>query len=310
MNITELKYIIETAKAGSISAAAKSLYVAQPNISKTIKSLEEEYGIQLFERSAKGVVPTREGQKFIQQAERIIGEIEKLDGQFRQPVHQQAELKISIPRASYASYAFVQYMRRIKNVDEIKVHIKECNSLEALDNIISHQYNLALIRFETQYEEYYQSIIRLKNLECETLMEFQYHLLIGKDSPLAVKKISGYEDLEGYIELLHGDVQLPNGYYVDMMEIPENNNSKKRIHVYERGSQFDLLQGIPETYMWVSPMPQEILDRYNLIQKECGWQEKTLKDVVVYPSHRLLREEDQDFIEELKKEINRVFGHQ
>lgn len=83
MNITELKYIIETASAGSISSAAKSLYVAQPNISKAIKSLEKEYGIQLFERSVKGVVPTREGQKFIRQAERIIDEIEKLDGQFR-----------------------------------------------------------------------------------------------------------------------------------------------------------------------------------------------------------------------------------
>lgn len=310
MNITELKYIIETASAGSISAAAKSLYVAQPNISKAIKSLEKEYGIQLFERSVKGAVPTREGQKFIRQAERIIGEIEKLDGQFRQPVHQQAELMISIPRASYASYAFVKYMRRVKNADKIKVHIKECNSLEALDHIVRNQYHLALVRFETRFEEYYRSIIRMKELECETLMEFQYYLLVSKDSPLAVKEIGGYEDLEGFIEVLHGDVQLPNGDYVDMMEIPENSNSKKRIHVYERGSQFDLLQGIPETYMWVSPMPQEILDRYHLIQKECRWQERTLKDVVVYPSRRLLRKEDQDFIEELKKEINRVSGYQ
>lgn len=310
MNITELKYIIETASAGSISAAAKKLYVAQPNISKAIKALEEEYRIQLFDRSAKGVVPTRDGQKFIQQAERIIGEIEKLDEQFRQPVHQKAELKISIPRASYASYAFVQYMKRIKNMDKINVHIKECNSLEALNHIIRNQYYLALIRFETQYEEYYQSIIRLKELECETLMEFQYYLLFSKDSPLAVKEISGYEDLEGYIELIHGDVRLPNGDYVDIMEIPENINSRKRIHVYERGSQFNLLQGIPETYMWVSPMPQEILERYRLIQKECRWQKRTLKDVLVYPSRKMLRKEDLDFIEELKKEINRVSGYQ
>ncbi|MDD6639302.1 MAG: LysR family transcriptional regulator [Lachnospiraceae bacterium] len=310
MNITELKYVVKTAEVGSISAAAKSLYVAQPNISKAIKSLEEEYGIQLFERFAKGVVPTREGQKFIQQAERIIGEIGKLDGQFRQPLHQQVELKISIPRASYASNAFVQYVRKIKNRDKVKVHIKECNSLEALNHIIRNQYHLSLIRFETQYEEYYQSIIRLKHLEYETLMEFQYYLLVGQDSPLAAKEIGGYEDLEGYIELIHGDTRLPNGDYVDMMEIPENTNSRKRIHVYERGSQFDLLQGIPETYMWVSPMPQETLERYHLIQKECSWQKRTIKDVLVCPNHRLLREEDQDFIEELKKEISRVSGHQ
>ena len=306
MNITELKYIIETATTGSISAAAKNLYVAQPNISKAIKSLEEEYGIQLFERSSRGVVPTREGQNFIQQARRIMEEIERLDGQFLREQKEQVGLKLSIPRASYASYAFVQYVKKFKDADQIKLHIKECNSLEALNHIIKHQYNLALIRFETQYEEYYQSIIRLKDLECETIMGFQYHLLTSQASPLVSKEILGYKDLEGYIELIHGDVRLPNGDYIDMMEVPENINSRKRIHVYERGSQFDLLQGIPDAYMWVSPMPQEILDRYHLFQKECSWQEKTLKDVLVYPSHRLLRKEDKDFIQELKKEVEKV----
>lgn len=79
------------------------------------------------------------------------------------------------------------------------MHIKECNSLEALDHIVKNQYNLALVRFETRFEEYYQSIIRMKELECETLMEFQYYLLVSKDSPLAVEEIGGYEDIEGFI---------------------------------------------------------------------------------------------------------------
>lgn len=306
MKITDLKYVIEAAEAGSISAAAKNLYVAQPNISKAIKSMEAEYGITLFTRSSKGVVPTREGQIFIQRAKSIIREIEQLDGQFLPVSHQKAELKISIPRASYASYAFVQYMRKIKDAEEIKVHIKECNSLEALNHILKDQYHLALIRYETQYEEYYQAMIRLKDLECETLMEFQYALLVSEQSPLATKEIGGYGDLDGYIELLHGDTRLPNGDYVDSMEVPANVNPRKRIHVYERGSQFALLQGIPEAYMWVSPMPQEVLDNYHLIQKECSWQERTLKDVLVYPSRRFLREEDKAFMEELKKEIHIV----
>ena len=53
MNITELRYIIEIAQCGSVSAASKRLYVAQPNISKAIRSLEEEYQIQLFVRAAR-----------------------------------------------------------------------------------------------------------------------------------------------------------------------------------------------------------------------------------------------------------------
>ncbi|MGN1192915.1 MAG: LysR family transcriptional regulator [Dorea sp.] len=306
MNITELRYIIETASAGSISAAAKNLYVAQPNISKAIKALEEEYGIQLFDRSSKGAVPTREGQEFIQQSRRIIEEIEKLDGQFLDHPRRQVELKIAIPRASYASYAFVKYVKGIKDADQLKLHIKECNSLEALNYIIKHQYNLALIRFDTKHEAYYQSMIHLKEMEYETIMEFQYNLLMSQNSLLVSQKIDGYKDLEGYIELIHGDVRIPRGDYLDVMEIPENMNSKRRIHVYERGSQFALLQGIPETYMWVSPMPQEVLDQYHLIQRECKWQEKKLKDVLVYPNHKLIRKEEKEFIQELKKEVKRV----
>ena len=110
MNITELRYIIEIAQCGSVSAASKRLYVAQPNISKAIRSLEEEYQIQLFVRTARGMVPTREGQQFIAQARRVIQEIEGLNRKF--PGNKKGtdvDMKISIPRASYASYAFGKY---------------------------------------------------------------------------------------------------------------------------------------------------------------------------------------------------------
>ena len=115
MNITELRYIIEIAQCGSVSAASKRLYVAQPNISKAIRSLEEEYQIQLFVRTARGMVPTREGQQFIAQARRVIQEIEGLNRKF--PGNKKGtdvEMKISIPRASYASYAFGKYVEQVR----------------------------------------------------------------------------------------------------------------------------------------------------------------------------------------------------
>ena len=43
MNITELRYLVAIRKWGSVSAAAKQLYAAQPNISKALKNLEEDY---------------------------------------------------------------------------------------------------------------------------------------------------------------------------------------------------------------------------------------------------------------------------
>ena len=52
MNITELRYLVAIMECGSVSAAAKRLYAAQPNVSKALKNLEEEYHLRIFERSS------------------------------------------------------------------------------------------------------------------------------------------------------------------------------------------------------------------------------------------------------------------
>ena len=70
MNITELRYLVAIMKWGSVSAAAKQLYAAQPNVSKALKNLEEEYGVRIFERSSTGMIPTEQGKRFIAQAQR------------------------------------------------------------------------------------------------------------------------------------------------------------------------------------------------------------------------------------------------
>ena len=66
MNIAHLKYVVEIANTNSISKAAENLYMNQPNLSRAIKSLEEEIGIEIFIRSSKGIRITPEGEEFIQ----------------------------------------------------------------------------------------------------------------------------------------------------------------------------------------------------------------------------------------------------
>lgn len=54
MNLQQLRYVITVAKYGTFREAARQLYMAQSSLSSSIKDLEEEYGIQIFERSKKG----------------------------------------------------------------------------------------------------------------------------------------------------------------------------------------------------------------------------------------------------------------
>ena len=65
MTLQQLRYVVEVATAGSITEAARRLFVAQPSLSKAVSELEAEMGITIFERSSKGVVPTEDGTRFL-----------------------------------------------------------------------------------------------------------------------------------------------------------------------------------------------------------------------------------------------------
>ena len=108
MNITELRYLVAIMKWGSVSAAAKQLYAAQPNVSKALKNLEEEYHLRIFERSSTGMIPTEQGRHFIEQAARILEEVDRLDQGVQEEQKRCTELRVMIPHATYASYAAVE----------------------------------------------------------------------------------------------------------------------------------------------------------------------------------------------------------
>ncbi|MBQ3074075.1 MAG: LysR family transcriptional regulator, partial [Ruminococcus sp.] len=73
MNILHMKYAVEVAKAGSLGKASEVLLIAAPNISRSIKELEADLGISIFDRSAKGMCLTPEGEEFIGFAKDILG---------------------------------------------------------------------------------------------------------------------------------------------------------------------------------------------------------------------------------------------
>lgn len=61
MKLEQFEQVLEVAKTGTFSQAARNLYMSQPNLSLSIKQLEEELGCSLFVRTSEGVVPTEDG---------------------------------------------------------------------------------------------------------------------------------------------------------------------------------------------------------------------------------------------------------
>lgn len=295
MNILHMKYAVEVARVGSLNKASETLLVAVPNISRSIKELESSLGITIFERTAKGVKLTPDGEKFMGFAHSILGQIDQVENFYKHSDIQKQKFSISVPRASYISEAFAEFSKTL-TTDAAEIFYKETNSQRAITNVLNRDYKLGIIRYAENYDKFFKSMLEEKGLNYEMLSEFTYVLLMSADSPLAKKQNIIFDDLKDYIEIAHADPYVPSLPMAKVVKEELPDNIDRRIFVFERASQFDLLSANNQTFMWVSPTPQETLKKHNLVQRKCDENKKVYKDLLIYKNGYKLTELDKKFI--------------
>ena len=277
ISVKQMKYAVEIGRCGSISQAAQNLYVTQSSLSKAMKELENVLGYAVFQRGPSGTTVTEEGRTFLLTAEEIVYKLELLDRQTRLRNEQRASINISIPRATYITYAFTEFFKKIQNLEEIQINFSETNSEEAVENILYHGFHLGVIRFPEIMEDNTLRMLQQKKLRYRPIWTFDYMLLTSRQSALAALDEVHPENLKGYTELVHGDV---NSAFLP--EPAGGGDEGKRIYLYERGSQFDFLSNVPTTYMWVSPLPEKVLRQHELVQIPCPDNRYRYRDILIY----------------------------
>ena len=301
MNIIHLKYAVEVEKTRSISKAAENLFMGQPNLSRAIKELEESLGIIIFKRTSKGISITPQGEEFLQYAKKILHQIEEVENIYKNGKLEKQIFSISVPRATYISWAFTEFAKNIVPSKQAEIFYKETNSSRTINNILQADYKLGILRYQTTFQQHFDNLLHERGLVSELVTEFSYVAVMSKEHPLAEKKDIELLDFKDYIEIAHGDPYVPS---LPMMEARKAELSEfvdKRIFVFERASQMDLLSNVHNTFMWMSPMPKRFLDGYDLVQKQCKENVKVYKDVLIYRKGYTLSELDKMFIRQLDK---------
>ena len=298
MNILHMKYAVEVARLGSLNKVAETLLVAQPNISRSIKELESDLGISIFNRSAKGMVLTPEGEEFISYAQSILKQIDEVEMLYKQGSPKKQKFSISVPRACYISDAFAEFSKCLSD-EPAEIFYKETNSQRTINNVLNNDYKLGIIRYADNYDKFFKAMLEEKGLAYEMIAEFSYVLIMSRNNPLAEKDEITFDDLPPYIEIAHADPYVPSMPLSKVVKEELPDNIDRRIFIFERASQFDLLSENPDTFMWVSPASQKILDRYGLVQKKCVDNKKVYKDVLIYREGYKLSKLDKQFITEL-----------
>jgi len=304
VNLSHIKYALEVEKTQSIKRAAENLFMGQPNLSRAIKELEDSLGITIFKRTSKGITPTPNGEKFLHYAKKLMYHIDEVENMFKTNRNEKQTFSVSVPRSSYISTAFTEFSKDLDLNKQAEIYYKETNSMRAISNILQKDYRLGIIRYQSTFDQYFKAMFHEKELSSELLYEFSYDALMSANNPLASKDSIELKELSNHIEIAHSDPYVPFLPLLDVKRAELSEFVDKRIFIFERATQFDLLTNVPNTFMWVSPIPKRILDQYNLVIKNCPDNKKRYKDVLIYKKGYNFTELDTKFISQVNKSIS------
>ncbi len=241
MTLQQLKYIIKIVECGSISEAAKQLFISQPSLSNTVKELESELGIEIFYRTAKGISLSVDGREFLSYARQVIEQTELLEQRYLGKKPSKQLCSVSTQHYAFAVNAFVNLLKAL-DVDEYEFTLRETRTYEIIEDVKNLRSELGIIYLSNFNEKVLIKLLKENHLTFNLLFEAAPHVFISSIHPLAGETKVSLEDLDDYPFLAFEQGEYNSFYFSE--EILSTFPRKKTIHVSDRATLFNLLIGL------------------------------------------------------------------
>lgn len=224
MKLQNLSYVIEIARCGSINKAAQNLYLSQPNLSNSMKALEREIGFSIFTRNNTGVTPTPEGVVFLESAQRILAEIDKIK-HIPSLFQTYEDLSITATYSYLFMKIFLAYQRKFP-VQDIRDTFKETGLKQTFIDLLEQKYRICIFYCFENRRDYHQNRAEQYNLDMTPLYEgVPVEVLISTFSPFANKKALTFEDIKNQHFIIYEDFNHED--WLGILDIPKNQQVTK-----------------------------------------------------------------------------------
>jgi len=148
MKLTQLEYFCVAARYHNITKAAKELFVTQPSISNAIRTLEEEFGVNLFFRNNNKLTLTPEGELFYKSAEELLAHADSVESEFHELRKKIIPIRIGIPPMLGTIYLPELYFSLKKNFPEVDFRLYEFGSIKACNLVLEEKLDVAIVNAE------------------------------------------------------------------------------------------------------------------------------------------------------------------
>ena len=241
MKIQQLQYVIAISEAGSLNKAAEVLYISQPSLTNSIRDLENELGITIFNRGGRGVSLTNDGMEFVHYAQQVVQQYARLLEKYGKDGKLKKKFGISSQHYSFAVKSFVEMVKEF-GTDEYEFAIRETKTAEVIEDVVNGRSEIGILYLSDFNRKAIGKFLRINSLEFHHLIDCSAYVYMWKGHPLASRAFVRFEDLAEYPCLSFE--QGANGSFYYAEEILSMNEYPRTIKVNDRATMLNLMVGL------------------------------------------------------------------
>ena len=233
-----MRYADAVASYGSVSEAARRVFVSQPALTESIRALEEELRIAIFTRSNRGISVTREGEEFLASARQILDDAARIAEKYTGKAVRRPQFSVSCQHFAFATDAFMEVVKA-NGADALR----ETVTSEIIDDVARHRSEIGILYLSQRNERAITKILKKEELVFEELYSAKPHVFLGKRHPLAKRRGAVKpQELDEYPYLTY-EQGLENALYFAEEVMPAIDR-KKSIRVRDRATMTKLMLGL------------------------------------------------------------------
>lgn len=251
MTIQQCKYVIKIAETGSISEAAKHLFIAQSGLSSSVKQLEGELGIRIFERSKGGVTLSSDGAEFLRYAKQLVEQGDFIAARYSGGTRAE-RLYVASQHYDFLADVFAVFVSKTA-LSEYDLSLRELRTHEVIHDVESAYSDLGFIAVKDGDFDIMSRYLGTKGISFHPLLRASAHVYVGREHPLSGKESIDFADLSEYPYLSYEQGSHTGSLFTE--EICEIREAKKRIVISDRATLMNVLTGTDAYTLGTGIMP-------------------------------------------------------
>ncbi len=238
MNISQIKYVLEVANSSSIREAATRLFISQPALSASIKELEEELGILIFERTNKGISLTDEGREFVTYAKKVNSQYEIMEDRYLSRDSDKERFSVSSQHYNFSIKAFTALIKKY-DPEKYVFSFHETKTKDVLEDVRTLKSEVGIISFSGANEDVIRKLMKEYGLVFTPLMQRETYAYVWKNHEFAGRKEISIEELSDYPCISFDQTDDSNFYLTE--EAMADYDFKKQIKSDDRATTMELI---------------------------------------------------------------------